>query len=197
MRSLLLAGALCSMIAGAALAQNRLGDGDGQGRQHTPGQPDPPPNAHRHNDAPPPPPPIPRCPDLAVSTYSYVTAIPGAPALAADEVAIQFEVRNAGTASYIAASGAQNLTLSYTTPGGPHQVASIVLPPASGNQAAAHSAELGPQQTWTGYMRATLTPADRRWPLHLSIDYGQGAMNLRGLANDCNTNNNDIILARP
>lgn len=198
MRSVVLAFAMCALIAGSAVAQSTLSDGHNQGRQHVPGQPDPPPTGRHHDDGPKPPPPIPRCPDLAISTYSYVTAIPGAAALAADEVGIQFEVRNAGTASYIAATGAQNLTLSYNTPGGAHQVASLELPPpVTGQAAATRRTELGPQQTWTGYMRATLTPADRRWPLHLSVDYGQGAMNLRGLANDCNANNNDIVLARP
>lgn len=186
---------MCALIAGGAVAQNRLGD-QGQGRQHVPGQPDPPPSARHHDDGPRPPPPIPRCPDLAISTYAYVTAIPGAPALNADEVAIQFEVRNAGTASYMGGPSSQNLALSYNTPGGPHQVASIALPPATNGQTAAHTAELGPQQTWTGYMRATLTPADRRWPLHLAVLYGAPG-SLRAPVNDCNTNNNDIVLARP
>jgi hypothetical protein len=134
---------------------------------------------------------------LAVSTYSYVSAIPGGAALAADEVAIQFEVRNAGTSSYAAAPGGQSLTLSYNTPGGMHQVASLVLPPLANGHAAAPLAELGPQQTWTGYMRATLTPADRRWPLHLKIQYGNDPSGLRTFANDCNTDNNEIILTRP
>ena len=126
-----------------------------------------------------------------------MSTIPGAPALAADEIGLQFEVRNAGTAAYIGAPGGQSLTLRYSTPGGAHQVASVVLPPAPSGQAALHAAELSPQQSWIGYLRATLTPADRRWPLHLVIDYGTGSRNIRGVANDCNLDNNEIILARP
>jgi hypothetical protein len=187
---------MCAMIAGAALAQSSLGDGANQGRQHVPGQPDPPPQARHHDDKPPPPPPIPRCPDLAIASYGYVTEVPGGAPLASDEIAIRYEIRNSGTAAYTAAAGGQSLVLSYTTPGGPHQVASLVLPETNG-QAAAHSSELAPQSSWIGYMRATLTPADRRWPLHLSVVYGQAALNLRGLAADCNTDNNDIALARP
>ncbi|MFT3729176.1 MAG: hypothetical protein QM759_15240 [Terricaulis sp.] len=206
MRSLFFAGLMCAVVAGTALAQmggsyggsDPSGGAGGQSGGHSSsgggshgGSGG---SGHGHDNTPPPPPPIPRCPDLAISTYSYVSAIPGAPALAADEVGIQFEVRNAGTASYIAAAGAQNLTLGYNTPGGPHQVATVALPPAANGQAAARTSELGPQQTWTGYLRATLTPADRRWPLHLKINSGTTP---RGLSADCNTNNNDIILARP
>lgn len=200
MRGLLFASLMCAVFASAAMAQayggsqGSAGQHQGQqgGGQRSGGQG----GRNGQNDSPPPPPPIPRCPDLSIGSYGYVTAIPGQAPLAADEIAIQFEVRNAGTASYVGAPSAQSLTLGYTTPGGAHQVASVALPPAAG-QAAAHAAQLGPHESWSGYMRATLSPADRRWPLHLKVAYGASAFNGYGLANDCNTDNNEIVLARP
>jgi len=198
MRSLLFAGVMCAAFVGIALAQDDSSQGGPRGGQHGSNQSGGGGRGgHGHNDSPPPPPPIPTCPDLAIASYGYVTAIPGQAPLATDEIAIQFEVRNAGTASYITSVGGQSLTLGYNTPGGPHQVASLALPPAASGQAAASTGELGPHASWSGYLRATLTPADRRWPLHLKVAYGSGSLNYRGLANDCNLDNNEIVLARP
>jgi hypothetical protein len=196
MRRLVFAALMCATLVNVALAQAGYGGGANSAPHNSSSAHSGSGNGH-DNNSPPPPPPIPKCPDLAIASYGYVTAIPGQAPLATDEVAIQYEVRNAGTGSYIAAANGQMLTLSYFTPGGAHQVASVALPPSNGQAAAALASELTPQASWHGYMRATLTPADRRWPLHLKIQYGPAGLDIRGAANDCNLDNNEIILIRP
>ncbi|MBS0384065.1 MAG: hypothetical protein JSS00_01795, partial [Proteobacteria bacterium] len=135
MRKALVSGAIWLAVAGVAAAQysdpstdpsgqahlNRTGDRNNQNRNGQRGQ------SHET----PPPPPIPRCADLAVTALGFASSIPGEAALAADEVALQYDVHNAGTAMYVAPSGAsQSLSLEYTTPGGVHEVATAPLPPS-------------------------------------------------------------------
>ncbi len=136
--------------------------------------------------------PLQRCPDLAVGTYAYVPAIPGADPLAADEIALQWNVANGGSAPYVATSAqGQTLALEYRSAGGVQQVAAIPIPqqvdPATG-------ATLAQGQSWHGYMRARLTPEARRRTLRLRVAYaGDG----RTPANDCDTLNNEVNITSP
>src|SRR5574338_1039553 len=71
-----------------------------------------------------PPPPPPRCPDLALSTYQFLsTTADGAP-LPADQVAIQWASNNAGSMAYQTMTNAnQTLVLEYMSPSGTRQIA--------------------------------------------------------------------------
>jgi hypothetical protein len=139
-----------------------------------------------------PPAPVARCPDLAVGAYAYVTAIPGADPLAADEIALQWNVSNGGDAAYAANStAAQTLILEYTSAGGVQQVAAMPIPQQTDESG---GVTLGQGRTWQGYMRANLTSEARRRPLRLRIAYaGDG----RTPANDCDIANNEVSITRP
>lgn len=193
-KALILSLACVALTAGAAFAQQARNADGTPAHAGRPGSSGPSGNSSSGGSrAPAPPPrPLPRCPDLAVGAYAYVTAIPGADPLAADEVALQWSVSNGGNAPYLAQSAqAQTLMLEYSSAGGVQQVAATPIPqqvdPATG-------VTLGQGQSWRGYMRAQLTPEARRRTLRLRIAYaGDG----RTLANDCDTGNNEVQITRP
>lgn len=199
MRRTLLAGLVWIVTAGAAYAQ--FGGGT---------DPAPPPPRSNHSSGSghsganghdtPAPPPLPQCADLGIAGYAFVTAIPGAPPLADDEIALQWVVRNGGNAAYTASNGqAQTLTLEYNTPSGQHQVASMAVPTAGtgATNAAAGPVTLAPGQSWRGYLRASLAPAARRWQLHLKLSYTASTSIYAAPVSDCDSDNNEITLSRP
>jgi hypothetical protein len=153
-----------------------------------------------HDDGPPPPPPIPRCADLAVTSLGFTTAVPGGAPLSGDEVALQYDVHNAGTATYTAPSGAsQSLSLEYSTPGGTHQVATLPLPAqaAGATPAAAQSVSLAQGQSWRGYMRMTLPPEARRWPMRLKLSFTNSSSPYAARISDCDPDNDQVQVQRP
>jgi len=143
--------------------------------------------------------PVPRCADLAVTTLGFVSTIPGGPALAAGEVALQFDVHNAGTSMYVAPGGAsQTLSLEYQTPGGVHQVATLPLPPpvAGTTPTSAGGVTLAQGQSWRGYMRMTFPEAARRWPLKLRINFAQSNSPYAARISDCDPDNDEVVVPR-
>lgn len=153
---------------------------------------------HRGEDDHSAPPPLMRCADLALASYTFVTAIPGQPALGADEIALQWDIHNAGSAPYQAAtSNDTSLVLVFASPSGEHQVAALAVPVAQGGAVSDHGVMLGQNQSWRGYMRATLTPEARRRTLRLRINYGPPDALHPYAVNDCDTGNNEVDLARP
>ncbi|MBI3437464.1 MAG: hypothetical protein HY054_02205 [Proteobacteria bacterium] len=151
------------------------------------------------HDTPQPPPPIPRCADLAVTALGFSTSIPGGAPLAAGEVALQYDVHNAGTSMYMAPGGAtQTLSLEYTTPSGTHQVASAPLPPqrTGATAAAAGSVTLAQGQSWRGYMRMTLPMEARRWPLRLKLSFAQSNSPYAARISDCDPDNDEVVVPR-
>lgn len=136
--------------------------------------------------------PISRCPDLGLGAYAYVTAIPGADPLGADEVALQWSISNGGTAPYMAGNaGSQSLVLEYSSAGGVQQVGATPIPQQTD---ATGGVSLGQGQSWRGYLRVNLPPEARRRNLRLRIAYaGDG----RTLANDCDIANNEVAITRP
>jgi hypothetical protein len=137
------------------------------------------------------PPPSPRCPDLGLGANAFVTAIPGEAPLAEGEVALQWIVRNSGTAAYGAPSNQhQRLVIEYVTAAGAQQLSVQPLPAT----AQADGVILGPGETWRGYTR--LTPnaeaMRRQWRLRLSY-----AGEERSPPNDCSDNNNRVMLPHP
>jgi hypothetical protein len=176
--------------AQAHLNQNQNGNQNGNA-QHGSGQ-------HAHET--PPPPPIPRCADLAVTSLGFVDAIPGAAPLSGNEVALQYDVHNAGTAMYVAPSGAsQSLALEYTTPSGTHEVGSLTLPAptSSVTVAAAQGVTLAQGQSWRGYMRIALPPEARRWPLRLKLSFTNSASPYAARISDCDPGNDEAPVPRP
>jgi hypothetical protein len=148
---------------------------------------------NKDKEHPPPPPPR-RCPDLALSTYRYVSEVPGGAPLAANEVALQFTVQNAGSAPYSASSASmQSIMLEYTSPAGLQQIATTTLPQVSGDAASAPVA-LGQYQFWRGYLRATLSPEARRRPWRLRIAYNGDRY---APINDCDPSNNEVGISQP
>lgn len=169
MRAIFLAGLL---VAGAAFGGQALAQGG------------------REKERPrPPPPPIMRCADLAIGDYTIGAVAPDTPPLAEGEVSVRWEVRNAGGAPYQgAAATSQWLSLEYTTPGGPQQIAMNPLPPA----ATPGVVTLGPGGSWRGFLRATVPAEASRRPLRLRLNYAQ----TYGVANDCDMDNNTAPLLR-
>lgn len=198
MRKALIVGLAWVAICGVAFAQSQLpseqgGGFGGLGQQQQSAST----NRNRQPERPPPP-PLRRCADLALASYTYVSAIPGQPALGADEIAIQWDVHNAGNAPYIAsASEDTSLALEYTSPSGPHQVAALAVPVATSGAVADHGVTLSQGQSWRGYMRATLPAEARRRMLRLRIAYGPPDALHPAAINDCDTGNNEVALARP
>jgi|CXWL01.1.fsa_nt_gi hypothetical protein len=187
MRSVLIAGLLvaASIVGSTALAQ---GGGGGQGKD---------------KNRRPPPPPIARCADLAIGDYTIGALAPDAPPLAEGEVAVRWEVRNAGGAPYVSSDGTQQwLALEYTTPGGPQRITLNPLPPTANGAAPvvanpnsvirAEPITLGPGQSWRGYLRATLPAEAARRPLRLKLDYAPR----RGPVQDCDMDNNTAPILR-
>ena len=193
-------------LAGASIAAAQYDPQSEQGNQAHLNRTDNPNNrsqggqqGQQGHDTPPPPPPIPRCADLAVTTLGFVTSIPGGTPLAAGEVALQYDVHNAGTLMYISPGGAsQSLSLEYTTPSGTHQVASTALPPqATGATiAAAGSVTLAQGQSWRGYMRMTLPAEVRRWPLRLKLSFAQSNSPYAARISDCDPDNDEVVVSR-
>jgi hypothetical protein len=194
MRTLMLSLACVALATGAAFAQqSRNADGSSI-HNSRPGNSGPSSGSSSSGGArrPIPQMPLARCPDLAVGAYAYVTTIPGADPLAADEIALQWNVSNGGNAPYTASgAAAQTLMLEYSSAGGVQQVAATPIPQqtdASGNVTLAQG------QSWRGYLRVNLTPEARRRTLRLRIAYaGDG----RGPANDCDIANNEVSIMRP
>jgi hypothetical protein len=185
-------------FAGVAVAQY-TGNGDPQGQARINRTPAPSQSQGRGHDGPPPPPPIPRCADLAVTTLGFTTSIPGGPPLAVGEVALQYDVHNAGTSMYVAPGGAsQSLALEYTTPGGTHQVATTPLPPqvTGATAAAAGGVTLAQGQSWRGYMRMTLPIEARRWPLRLKLSFAQSNSPYAARISDCDPDNDQVAVPR-
>ena len=204
MRSALLGGLVCGgliWLAAVGLASAQYNDPTAGGQAHLNQTPSPSSNRNGHDSAtPPPPPPIPRCADLAVTSLGFAAAIPGAAPLTGDEVALQYDVHNAGTAMYVAPSGAaQSLSLEYTTPGGPHEVATLQLPPpvAGVTAAAAQNVTLAQGQSWRGYMRMTLPAVARRWPLRLKLNFAQSSSPYAARISDCDPGNDEVPVPRP
>jgi len=202
MRKALIVSLIFLAAAGVASAQQEPFR-DPQGQAHL-NQTPPPSQAQRNNHNQPPTPtptttPVPRCADLAVTTLGFVSSVPGGPPLAPGEVALQYDVHNAGTSMYVAPSGAsQALSLEYTTPGGVHQVAATPLPPApSGTtQASALGVTLAQGQSWRGYMRMTFPEAARRWPLRLRINFAQSSSPYAARISDCDPDNDQVVVPR-
>lgn len=171
LRGMLVAGLIC-VAASAAFAQGG-GAGAGKGK------------------AKPPPPPVARCADLAIANYGLAIAAADAPA---DEIAVSWEVRNAGNATYLSTAG-QSLALEFVTPGGAQQLALTSLPQtADGQVAVGSNAALAPGASWRGNLRATLTPESARWPLRLRVVYAPTPY--ATATNDCDTGNNTIEFRR-
>jgi hypothetical protein len=208
MRKALAVSLVCLAFAGVAAAQddgrydpagqanlNRSNDRSGQnGQSRGNGQ-----GQQGHEN--PAPPPIPRCADLAVTSLGFVSSIPGQAPLAAGEVALQYDVHNAGTSMYVAPSGAsQALVLEYTTPSGVHQVATMPLSPrgaASGaTPASAGGVTLAEGASWRGYMRFTLPAEARRWPLRLKLSFAQSASPYAARISDCDPDNDQVVVPR-
>lgn len=72
----------------------------------------------------PPPRPAPRCPDLGVGTVAYVNQVPGGAALAPNEIAVSWQVRNDGNTPFLAAAvDDTSVALEYTSPAGATRIA--------------------------------------------------------------------------
>lgn len=205
MRKALIVGLISLAAAGVASAQQEpFRDPQGQAHlnQTQSGSQTQSQAQHNHNQPATPSPttlPVPRCADLAVTTLGFVSTVPGAPPLAPGEVALEYDVHNAGTSMYVAPSGAsQALSLEYTTPGGVHQVAATPLPPtASGTtQASALGVTLAQGQSWRGYMRMTFPEAARRWPLRLRINFAQSSSPYAARISDCDPDNDEVVVPR-
>jgi hypothetical protein len=203
MRKTLIVGLAWVAICGVSFAQSQLpsernsgfGNGGG-GLGQMPASAGT--NPRNHQPDRPPPPPLRRCADLALASYTYVSAIPGQPALSADEIAIQWDVHNAGNAPYMASTAEDtSLALEYTSPSGSHQVAALAVPVATSGAVADHGVTLSQGQSWRGYMRATLPAEARRRMLRLRIAYGPPDALHPAAINDCDTGNNEVALARP
>jgi len=198
MRKAFILGVIWLAAAGVAAAQYG-GNQDPQGQAMLNRTPTPSQNQNRGHDTTPPRPPIPRCADLAVTTLGFTSSIPGSTPLAAGEVALQYDVHNAGTSMYVAAGGAsQSLSLEYTTPAGTHQVASAPLPQqaAGATAASAGGVSLAQGQSWRGYMRMTLPPEARRWPLRLKLSFAQSASPYAARISDCDPDNDQVVVPR-
>jgi hypothetical protein len=201
MRKALILGLVWLAAAGVAAAQNSQGqDPAGQARLNRTASPDSQ-HGHGHDQTPPTPTttPVPRCADLAVTTLGFVSTIPGGPPLAPGEVALQYDVHNAGTATYVSPGGAsQGLSLEYTTPGGVHQVATMALPPAASatTPASAQGATLSQGASWRGFMRMTFPEAARRWPLRLRINFAQSSSPYATRISDCDPDNDQVDIPR-
>lgn len=189
---------ICLATANIAAAQDDRGR-DPQGQAHLNRSNDN--NSNRNGQGPtrPPPPPIPRCADLAVTSLGFVSTIPREAPLAANEVALQYDVHNAGTSMYVAPSGAsQSLSLEYSTPGGVHQIATASLPPraAAATPASAAGVTLAEGASWRGYMRMTLPMEARRWPLRLKISFAQSSSPYAARISDCDPDNDQVVVPR-
>jgi hypothetical protein len=203
MRKALFVSLISLAAAGAAYAQQEPYR-DPQGQAHL-NQPSANNQAQQHRDPNHPPTPtptttpVPRCADLAVTTLGFVSSVPGGPPLAPGEVALEYDVHNAGTSMYVAPSGAsQGLSLEYSTPSGVHQVAATPLPPApSGTtHASALGVTLAQGQSWRGYMRMTFPEAARRWPLRLRINFAQSSSPYAARISDCDPDNDEVVVPR-
>jgi hypothetical protein len=200
MRKAFILGAIWLAAAGVAMAQY-TGTGDPQGQAMLNRSPaaSQNQNGRGHGHDTPPPPPIPRCADLAVTTLGFASSIPGSAPLAAGEVALQYDVHNAGTSMYVAPGGAsQSLSLEYTTPSGTHQVASAALPQraAGATAASAGGVSLAQGQSWRGYMRMTLPAEARRWPLRLKLSFAQSNSPYAARISDCDPDNDEVVVPR-
>lgn len=180
MRAVLIAGLLVvAALGGEALAQGGgQGGGNAKDKQHRP-----------------PPPPPPRCADLALGDYTLLPAAPDGAPLGANEIAVRWEVRNAGTGAYQSVGASQWLALEYVMPGGPQQIATNPLPPQPSGAAAPSQTSgvtLTPGANWRGVLRATLPAEAARRPLRLRLAYAP----YRGPGNDCDMNNNTARIVR-
>ena len=189
----LLAGLVLLAAADVAAAQGRPPGGGGGSHSGSQG------SGSQSGSTTPPLPPLPRCADLGIASYAFVTAVPGGEPLAADEIAIQWDVHNGGNAGY-SASGpqAQSLTLEYATPSGVHQVATMNIPASATGTAPAAAApvNLAAGQSWRGYMRTALPAAARRWQLRLKLTFAAATSIYAAPVSDCDAGNNEIQLAR-
>jgi hypothetical protein len=178
----ILAVAGVTLMGEQAVAQQSRGSGHGKGKDKNPE----------------PPPPPPRCPDLALSTYQFLSqGTDGAP-LPADQVAIQWSINNAGNAAYQTGDTAnQTLVLEYMSPSGSHQVATQPVPsgltPAAATEDSPGGFTLGQGQSWRGVLRTTLPPEAQRRRLRLVLTYLTDGYHP---ANDCDLGNNEMDLMR-
>jgi len=170
MRTMFFAAALLCMAAAAASAQTP---------SLPPGTPIPGPS--------PLPGPTPRllCTDLAIVGWNGSRSTP-AGALADNEVAIYFQVRNNGPRAYTAPSDStQWISIVLTTGSGDVELGVNVLPAASSGG----PVSLAAGSSWRGHVRGTLPPGvtrARHGPARLQINYaGDGSAPL-----DCNLTNN-------
>lgn len=146
----------------------------------------------------PPPPPPPRCPDLALATYAFLTqGADGAP-LPADQIALQWNINNAGSMAYqTGANTNQTLVLEYMSPSGTHAIATQPVPdgvtPAAATEDAPGGFTLSQGQSWHGVLRTTLPPEAQRRRLRLRLTYLTDGYHP---ANDCDLGNNSMDLVR-
>lgn len=127
----------------------------------------------------------PRCPDLGVGTTAYLSEAPGGAPLAANEVAITWQVRNDGNTPFGAASAAdQSVALEYTTPAGVTQLART---PALEVGADGHVL-LAQNHSVRGVIRAVLPPEAQGRRLRLRLVYASEGSRY-GIP-DCNEANN-------
>lgn len=146
--------------------------------------------------------PIMRCADLAIGDYAVGAIAPDTEPLSDGEVAIRYEVRNAGGAPYLAQDSAQQwLAIEFTSPDGARQVVQAPLPPPPELAAAASATSdagrpgtvsLAPGASWRGYLRAMLPPEAARRPLRLRLGYAPR----RGPVQDCDLDNNTAPIFR-
>lgn len=97
-------------LNGAVVMSDALAQQSGQGQGKQKGRPPPPPPA--------------RCPDLGVGTAAYLTTVPGETALAPNEIAVSWQVRNDGNTPFLATSPEEtSVALEYTTAAGAVRIA--------------------------------------------------------------------------
>lgn len=165
------------VVMSDALAQQQQGGGGAKGKAKSEG---------------PPARPIPRCADLGVGTTEYLTEIPDGPPLAANEVAISWQVRNDGNTPF--GSGAatdQSVALEYTSPAGATRLA---ITPAIAVGADGHVL-LAQNHSVRGVIRAVIPAEAQGRRLRLRLVYASEGSRY-GIP-DCSEANNVAPLPRP
>lgn len=141
-----------------------------------------------------PTPPIARCPDLGVGTTAFVTTVPGEAALAPNEVAVTWQVRNDGNTPFVTRNVADtSVALEYTTAAGPTRIA---IAPAITTLDADGHVSLAFAHSVRGVVRGVIPPEAAGRRLRLRLVYASEGT--RAGIPDCNEANNVAPLpARP
>lgn len=128
------------------------------------------------------------CTDLAIAGWNGTRSPPDGRRLAANEVAIHFQVRNNGPRTYTAPDeNKQWITLVVDMPSGPVELSANVLPPSTSGVAVS----LARGESWRGVIRGTLPPGvtrDRHPPARLQLNYA--AATTSWTPRDCVVTNN-------